>query len=61
MKADSDGPANHVKAAQKKPREDRLKQALRENLKLRKSQSRGRNELKVAAVGGVPSDDESVK
>jgi hypothetical protein len=38
-------------AAAKDPRRDRLKAALRENLKRRKSQARGRDDL-----GGAPSE-----
>jgi hypothetical protein len=38
-----------------KPRQDRLKQALRENLKRRKSQARGRSDVKLA-----PSDGDNV-
>ena len=61
MKDDADKRGNQTEAAQKNPREDRLKRALRENLKRRKSQSRGRSEVRVAADGGAPSDDESIK
>jgi len=39
----------------KSPRQDRLKLALRENLKRRKSQARGRSHMAVA-----PSDDVDV-
>jgi hypothetical protein len=61
MKNEPNHRANETSTAQKKQREDRLKQALRENLKRRKSQSRGRSELTAAADGGTPSDDESIK
>ena len=40
--------------AKKNPRQDRLRQALRENLKRRKSQARGRGDVTVAPL----SDDE---
>ncbi len=48
-------------AAHKNPREDRLKQALRENLKRRKSQTRSRRELTVAASddGTSKEDDQA--
>jgi hypothetical protein len=49
---------NLKKAVSRDPRADRLKQALRENLKRRKLQSRGRGELSVGSDGDTPSDDE---
>ncbi len=41
--------------AKKDPRRDRLKQALRENLKRRKSQTKGRGDITIA-----PSNDDDV-
>jgi hypothetical protein len=46
------------------PRQDRLKQALRENLKRRKSQARGRGEVTVAPSNGdgvAPHDERGEK
>jgi hypothetical protein len=43
-----------AKIANKNPRQDRLRQALRENLKRRKSQARGRGDVTIAPL----SDDE---
>jgi hypothetical protein len=43
------GPAKNPKKAQ---RQDRLKQALRENLKRRKSQARGRSDVTIAPSNG---------
>jgi hypothetical protein len=47
----------------KNPRQDRLKQALRENLKRRKSQARGRSDVTIApsSDGEVSLHDESGK
>jgi len=47
--------------SKKNPREDRLKLALRENLKRRKSQARGRSDVTTAPSQGddVPPHDES--
>jgi hypothetical protein len=47
--------------AAKHPRQDRLKLALRENLKRRKSQARGRSDIAVAPSNGddVSPHDES--
>ncbi len=50
--------ANQIGPAPKNPREDRLKQALRENLKRRKSQSRGRSELAVTVTDDDGPPDE---
>jgi hypothetical protein len=49
--------------AKKNPRRDRLKQALRENLKRRKSQARGRGDVTIAPSNDdeVSRDDESGK
>ena len=44
---------NPGKDSRKNPRQDRLKLALRENLKRRKSQARGRSDLTIA-----PSNDD---
>ena len=46
-------PATQSKAAPKSSRTDRLKRALRENLKRRKSQSKGRS---AAAAAGAEDD-----
>jgi hypothetical protein len=43
------------------PRQDRLKLALRENLRRRKSQARGRSEITIASPDDVPSSDEDRK
>jgi hypothetical protein len=52
-----------AKNALKDPRRDRLKLALRENLKRRKSQARGRSDVTVASSNGdsVAPHDESGK
>jgi hypothetical protein len=49
--------------AKKDPRRDRLKQALRENLKRRKSQAKGRGDVTIAPSNDdeVSRDDESGK
>jgi hypothetical protein len=49
--------------AKKDPRQDRLKLALRENLKRRKSQARGRSDVTVESTDNVDVslDDESGK
>jgi hypothetical protein len=44
--------AKNAKKALKDPRKDRLKLALRENLKRRKSQARGRGDLTIASSNG---------
>jgi len=41
-----------AKNAVKDPRQDRLKLALRENLKRRKSQARGRGDVAIASSNG---------
>jgi hypothetical protein len=41
-----------AKIAKKDPRQDRLKQALRENLKRRKSQARGRGDVTTTPSNG---------
>jgi hypothetical protein len=47
----------------KNPKQDRLKQALRENLKRRKSQARQRSHSSAAAVdeAGISGDDDGAK
>jgi hypothetical protein len=45
-------PAKNAKKAPSDPRKDRLKLALRENLKRRKSQARGRGDATIASFGG---------
>jgi hypothetical protein len=54
---------NALKDPRKNPRQDRLKLALRENLKRRKSQARGRSDVTVASSNGdsVAPHDESGK
>jgi hypothetical protein len=52
MKDDDDKRERQPGAAARNPRADRLKLALRENLKRRKSQARGRSD-----VAGASSDD----
>jgi hypothetical protein len=48
MKDDRDKHEGQTRAAAKNPRQDRLKLALRENLKRRKSQTKGRSDSAVA-------------
>jgi hypothetical protein len=55
MKDDKARGEGQNRAATKNPRQDRLKLALRENLKRRKSQARGRGE-----VAAAPSGDDEV-
>ncbi len=50
MKDDKDKRGRPEKNPRKNPREDRLKLALRENLKRRKSQARGRDDSAGAAL-----------
>jgi hypothetical protein len=50
MKDEKDKLERQTGAAAKNPRQDRLKLALRENLKRRKSQARGRSEI-ITVVG----------
>jgi hypothetical protein len=52
MKDDKARGEGQNRAAAKNPRQDRLKLALRENLKRRKSQARGRGD-----VAATPSDE----
>ena len=49
MKDDQDRPAGKSDADVKDSRRDRLKLALRENLKRRKSQARGRSDIAAAS------------
>jgi hypothetical protein len=49
MKDDQDRPAGKSDADVKDSRRDRLKLALRENLKRRKSQARGRSDVDAAS------------
>jgi hypothetical protein len=43
------------------PRQDRLKRALRENLKRRKSQAKGRSETTIAPRNDMPPHEENGK
>jgi hypothetical protein len=52
MKDDKHKREGQTGAAVKNPRQDRLKLALRENLKRRKSQARGRSEITMAPSNG---------
>ena len=53
MKDDDEKPGRDVaKMAPKDPRRDRLKQALRENLKRRKSQARARDDVSTTPSQG---------
>ena len=54
MKDDKDKRAGQTGTPAKNPRRDRLKLALRENLKRRKSQARGRSD--VTTVPSNPDD-----
>jgi len=45
-------PAKNTEKALSDPRQDRLKLALRENLKRRKSQARGRGDVAIAPSNG---------
>jgi len=56
MNDDQDKSVSRIKAAPRNPRADRLKAALRENLKRRKSQSRGRN-----ASAALDNDEEALR
>jgi len=51
MKDDDDKRERQTGAAAKNPRADRLKHALRENLKRRKSQAKGRGDIAGASSG----------
>jgi len=52
MKDDKDKREGQAGAAASNPRQDRLKRALRENLKRRKSQARGRSDPGSASSNG---------
>ena len=52
MQDDDDKRERQTGAAVKNPRADRLKLALRENLKRRKSQARGRSDIPAAPSNG---------
>ena len=58
MEDETDKRENQTEVAHKKSREVRLKQALRENLKRRKSQSKGRIEATARDDGAPQNDDE---
>ena len=58
MNDEPDNRANQIDTVQKSSREDRLKQALRDNLKRRKSQSRGRSESAVTVTDDDGPPDE---
>jgi hypothetical protein len=53
MKDDQDKREGQTGTPAKNPRQDRLKLALRENLKRRKSQARGRSDSAVASSNDV--------
>jgi hypothetical protein len=59
MKDDRETREGHARTRSKKdPRQDRLKLALRENLKRRKSQARGRGDVAASSNGDdVPPHD----
>jgi len=65
MKHDGDRSADKAGGrAKTDPRQDRLKLALRENLKRRKSQARGRNDVADPSFGrddGSPHDGSATK
>jgi hypothetical protein len=52
MKDEKDKREGQTGTAAKNPRRDRLKLALRENLKRRKSQARGRSDITAAPSAG---------
>jgi hypothetical protein len=59
MKDDQDRLAEKSGADVKDPRRDRLKLALRENLKRRKSQARGRSDATPSETADASLDDAS--
>jgi hypothetical protein len=63
MKDEKDKYEGQTRERAKNPRQDRLKLALRENLKRRKSQARGRSDAVTAPSNGadVSPHDESEK
>jgi hypothetical protein len=63
MTQDDNNRGRQIVASEKKSRQDRLKLALRENLKRRKSQARGRSAAEEASseTGGASLDDAGEK
>ena len=61
MDDSTDTRKHNAKTAATNPRQDRLRQALRENLKRRKSQARGRNEVAVGSQDAATTDDTTSK
>jgi hypothetical protein len=59
MKGDQDRAAEKSDAAVKDSRRDRLKLALRENLRRRKSQARGRDEASASSENADASLDDA--
>ncbi len=60
MKGDQDRPAEKTDADVKDSRRDRLKLALRENLKRRKSQARGRSDIDAASSESAAASPDDV-
>jgi hypothetical protein len=61
MDDSTDTRKHDAKTAATNPRQDRLRQALRENLKRRKSQARGRNEVAAGSQDAATTDDATSK
>ena len=61
MDDSTDTRKHDAKTAATNPRQDRLRQALRENLKRRKSQARGRNEVAAGSQDVAATDDATPK
>jgi hypothetical protein len=61
MDDSTDTRKHDAKTAATNPRQDRLRQALRENLKRRKSQARGRNEVAAGSRDAATTDDATSK
>ena len=61
MDDSTDTRKHNAKTAATNPRQDRLRQALRENLKRRKSQARGRNEVAAGSQDAATTDDTTSK
>jgi hypothetical protein len=61
MDDSTDTRKHDAKTAATNPRQDRLRQALRENLKRRKSQARGRNEVAAGSQDAATTDDTTSK
>lgn len=57
----TDARKHGTKTAATNPRQDRLRQALRENLKRRKSQARGRSEVAAGSQDAAATDDATSK